>query len=234
MIAKYLGLSTVVQPCQRSWFTTAIARIVVGVCGVWMLTSTVLAHPFHISTAEMEFNKKSGRWEIALKLQAVDVEQSLSAQLKRKINLEKEARIDELLTAYLSGHFYLAEQADVLVARENSEELQRDVQSPATNEGAKADAAATSGEGVASKLAENRSSLHWVGKELDTNWLWVYFEITPLKDSGQPQVLVNSVLVDWTSGQINTVSVRNAGKRTALKMTAKQPWAKFSKAWAEN
>ena len=52
--------------------------IVSGICWGGLATSQVLAesvvHPFHISVAEMEYNPKSKRFEVSLKMHASDLE----------------------------------------------------------------------------------------------------------------------------------------------------------------
>lgn len=75
-----------------------------------------------------------------------------------------------------------------------------------------------------------RSRVHWVGSELMGAWIWLYFELElPLaRDDLQ---LFNTVLFDTNPGQINTVSVRHAGQRVALKLTSQQPSQKFPAQW---
>lgn len=197
-------------------------------------TSLAIIHPFHISTAEMEQNGKTGRFEVALKMHAVDLEQALSKQEKRAVNIEKDADAAQRLTSYLETHFFLLDKLH----------LQLDADQPAK---------------IDPKLS--CSKIHFVGHELKTNWLWIYFEVEPVParievaaDSKQaePQqaetkqavelestqatetavpalgrslVLVNSVLLDVTDGQINTVAVRHSGKKFSLRTTARQAWA---------
>jgi len=206
--------------------------------------STSLAiHPFHISTAEMERNKETGRFEVALKMQVVDLEQALSKQEKRAVNIEKDADAPQLLTRYLETHFFLLDK----------QHLQLDAEQPAPI-----------------KPQLSCSKIHYVGHELKTNWLWIYFELEPLptqtakpaaeneeadkkeadkneaeakqsvesestqetSESTDPLqdrslVLANSVLLDITDGQINTVAIRHLGKKFSLRTTARQAWAEL-------
>lgn len=202
-------------------------------------TSLAIIHPFHISTAEMEQNGKTGRFEVALKMHAADLEQALARQEKRAVHIEKDADAAQLLTSYLETHFFLLDKRH----------LQLDADQPAK---------------IDPKL--RCSKIHFVGHELKTNWLWIYFEVEPLpaqievaadaKEAvdlkaepqqaetkqavesestqatqttepprGRSLVLVNSVLLDVTDGQINTVAVRHAGKKFSLRTTARQAWA---------
>lgn len=204
--------------------------------------STSLAiHPFHISTAEMERNQKTGRFEVALKMQVFDLEQALSKQEQRAVNIEKDEDAPQLLTRYVETHFFLLDK----------QHLQLDAEQPAP---------------IDPQLS--CSKVHFVGHELKTNWLWIYFEVEPLatqiakpaaenkevdnkevdnkaaeakqslesestREAGESTdplrerslVLVNSVLLDITDGQINTVAVRHVGKKFSLRTTARQAWA---------
>ena len=183
---------------------------------IWLMaccSAAIAAHPFHISSAEMERNPQSQRFEVSLKLHALDLEQALSTQEKRKVNVEEDADVQQLLTSYLESHFFFTEMSHV-------------------GQGEDAKAA------IEPKFA--RSKIHFVGQELKTNWLWLYFEIElipskeidEIRKADEPQsaealVLVNSVLLDVTDGQINTVAVRHDGKRVSLRTTTRQSWAEF-------
>lgn len=159
------------------------------------------AHPFHISTAEMQFNTKTKRIEVSLKLQALDLERALALLAGKKVNVEKDD-VDELVQKYLAQHFYLA--------------TLHSVQSPT--------------DGRANAMSLSKVELH--GKELETSWLWLYFELEP-PAGDEPLALVNTVLIDVIEGQINTVSVRHAGARQALSMTAKKSWGEYSRRWLD-
>lgn len=165
--------------------------------------ASAAAHPFHTSTAEMEYNPRARRFEVSLKIHALDIEQALSARANRTVNIETDAQARPLLNEYLQSHFFLVEKNSL-----------RRVDSDAPGS---IDPKAT------------RSKLHFIGQELEKTWLWLYFEIElPMAEaSGEatPLILVNELLLDLTEGQINTVSVRRASKKSSLRMTAKQPWA---------
>ena len=163
------------------------------------------AHPFHISVAELEWNPESRRIEVSLKVQSLDTDQALSKLARQRVNIEKVAEPEKLLEKFLSSHFYLvpADQVDVSQPRQP-------------------------------QFAEDavRSKVHYIGHELEITWLWVYFELeleepTIQRMAAAPEtnwLLVNSVLLDITEGQINTVSIRHDDKKFSKRTTVKQPW----------
>ncbi len=179
---------------------------------LWM-SSLAVAHPFHISSAEFEYDAGSDRLQVSLKLQAVDVERALARLAGKPIKLEQ-AGVQQWLVSYLDRHLYLTSyvppQADVEPVLSD---IARDPSRVELPPG-----------------AGPRSRVHWVGSELKGAWMWLYFELElpPTRDNLQ---LVNTVLFDTNSGQINTVSVRHAGQRVALKLTTQQPSEKFPAQW---
>lgn len=156
-------------------------------------------HPFHISTAEFEFNRKTGVCEVSLKLHSMDLEKALATEFGKRMNLEKDAA-EEQITKYLNKHFVIF--AEDSASREESEKTP----------------------------AEHRSSVKFVGKEFKKSWLWLYFELKPPVQQASLK-MQNTLLLETTSDQINTVSVRHEGKRTGLRFDRKRPRLDFSKAW---
>ena len=158
-------------------------------------------HPFHISTAEMEFNKKTGLCEVSLKLHSTDLEKALAAEAGKRVNLEKEnAQVQ--ITEYLDKHFVLFCPAKTAEVDESSAKQQKIL----------------------------RSKINFVGKEFKTSWLWLYFEMKPPAELNSLK-LQNTILLETTSDQINTVSVRNKTRRVALKFDRKNPRLDFSSDW---
>ncbi len=84
---------------------------------VWVGLSTAgMAHPFHTSTAEMEFNAQTGRFEIALKIHASDYEFMLHKgselsgveaenQTSKSLKLTKKELLERHAVAYLERNF---------------------------------------------------------------------------------------------------------------------------------
>ena len=211
-----------------------LSRIAAFVASVVVLTTTtpLSAHPFHISTAEMEFNLQSRKFEVSLKLHAADLENALSKLAGRPITLENQ-QVDTLIETYLDQHFFLA-GLSLQPAQERAAE----------------------GATVRSGVPQGRrTQASLVGREPEATWIWLYFELglvqaaettskpaaastfsADVEDrtaAGNDLALVNSVLQETVSGQINTVSVRHVAKRYALKMDGQQPWQPFSSTWLE-
>lgn len=69
-------------------------------------TSTAFAHPFHLCSGEMEFNPKTKRWEVAMKMHPSDIETVIRKKSGKKIDVAAKEGSPEL-TDYLSKHFQL-------------------------------------------------------------------------------------------------------------------------------
>lgn len=164
------------------------------------------AHPFHISMAEMEFNSETQRLEVSLKLHASDLENVLSAMAGKRIDVEKDP-LNDLVEGYLNRRFVLTTQklVDALSKTE----------------------AVDATEGLTSKA-------HFVGSELETTWVWLYFELElpqAMLDSSSNLYFVNAVLMERIKDQINTATVRVGTRRHAIKTTLKSPFQEFSVLW---
>lgn len=74
-----------------------------------LLLPLLIAHPYHVSLAELEFNAASGRWEVALRLHPGDLDAALSHDQRRRVILEREtpAAARRIAIAYLNKHFRL-------------------------------------------------------------------------------------------------------------------------------
>jgi hypothetical protein len=163
-------------------------------------------HPFHISTAEVEFNAQTKRLEVGLKCQSMDLERALGGLVGKKIDIEKDPQVDALVTRYLSHNFYLA------------------ISTPATKD-------KTASTEVAQEIpAPPKQPIKFIGKEFETTWVWIYFELQP-PPGDDPLVLVNRVLFEVNTGQINTCLIRQVGKRHAIKSTTIKPLQEFKREW---
>ncbi|MBI3887176.1 MAG: hypothetical protein HY302_15830 [Opitutae bacterium] len=83
------------------------------------------AHPLHVSHAEADFNRDTGKLEVALKVFADDFEARLATRAGHRVSLEKtpKAELDALCLAYLAATFTVksrdgARQTLALVGRE--------------------------------------------------------------------------------------------------------------------
>ena len=72
-----------------------------------LLPCIATAHPLHVSHAEADFNRDTGKLEIALKVFADDFEAKLTARAGRRVSLDKTPKVelDALCLAYLAETF---------------------------------------------------------------------------------------------------------------------------------
>jgi hypothetical protein len=200
-------------------------------------------HPFHISMAEMEYNAKERRLEVALKLHSIDLENALSRQAGRRINVEKDD-IKELVEKYLNQHFQVfavdsSVEASRLPRSLGDQSTQHEPEDkPAGGEPALPSTWLIQGAEVASKDANLRSKVNFVGQELETSWLWIYFElkIEPKRleqASGNRWGMRNTILMDGIRDQLNTVSIRSGSERQSLKFSRRVYLHELKSSWLE-
>lgn len=68
----------------------------------WLtLTAQGVAHPFHVSIAEAEWNQETAKLEVALRLKPMDLEQAVRQVSGERIRLEDSKRCDPLIERYL-------------------------------------------------------------------------------------------------------------------------------------
>ena len=68
---------------------------------------TTFAHPFHSNITEIEWNPESGRFEVAMKLDAAGMEDAISVDRKRVFRLESDDEPDSAVRKYVSARFDL-------------------------------------------------------------------------------------------------------------------------------
>lgn len=73
-------------------------------------SSTCHAHPNHIGVTEVEWNASTGRFEVAMKLRATDLEDAISVINKKPWRLENAADLEIQLQSYLKEHFSITFQ----------------------------------------------------------------------------------------------------------------------------
>lgn len=69
----------------------------------WNESATI--HPNHFSTAEVGWNEKTGKFEIALCVWPSDLEKALAELAGKSIDLEKKEGLDELIAQYIASKF---------------------------------------------------------------------------------------------------------------------------------
>ena len=182
--------------------------------GCSMINTAKANHPFHVSTAEVEFNAKTKRLEVGLKCQSADLERALRLMAGRKLDIENDPQVDELVTRYVTDNFFLAVAPLVAKAEKPDNPPGK---SPAND--------------VEPEIPNApEEPIKLIGKEFETKWIWIYFELQP-PPGDDPLVLVNRVLFEVNTGQINTCLIRQSGKRHALKSTANKLLQEFDRKW---
>lgn len=153
-----------------------------------------LAHPFHVSVAEAQWNNDRSRLQIALRLSPRDLDAVLSQASGRRVVLEKESdeKTKELLIAYLRDRVYLSSS-----------------QQDATTRDAEA-------------VDQRRRRFHWVGVEDEVRYVWVYFELE--RPVGSDSVwLSNRVMFETEPTQINTLQLLRSDPPIAVRTTRDNP-----------
>lgn len=168
------------------------------------------SHPFHVTTAEARWNPESGRLEISVRCHPIDLENSLRKMTGKQIDLDKTSEVDSLITDYLNQHFILRDPA-----KKANESADLKIEPKAEKPKAEAQ----------SGLAK----LHWVGKEIDAKWAWIYFELEPESGAGD-LTLTNTLLMEVLEDQTNTVLILQGTKRKSLLFRANTKTLLFPRA----
>jgi hypothetical protein len=143
------------------------------------------AHPFHTSMAEMEYNAKTRRFEVALKLYAVDCETALARVSGKPCDLDNEEARDKLLGKYIQQRFQIVDAKAAKSTRTPAKPASKQTQS-----------------------ASSTKRFNYVGSEVSGASLWVYFELEP--PSGEPNfTLRNEVLLEVQPEQVNVIRLQH-------------------------
>ena len=192
-----------------------------------------LAHPFHTSLTEMDWNSSTGCWEVGLRVFASDLELVLR-QYQPKLVLDSKSfdktETRQLIQMYLQSRFFLtdSEPTDVVGPAESSESSANvAIEQKSSDFGtAQADAFHPQRPQQVSDLQYDEKAEHvrqvkqhilWVGHEIEGSWIWLYFELVP-PTRDQEMSLVHQILIDINDDQINTVSARNGKQRISAQM----------------
>lgn len=198
------------------------------------MLAPVEAHPFHTTTAEIEYNRQSGRFEVSLKVPAADLEEALTRETLQvakamqggggreatqtagslqRVTLAETPEVERLIVAYLKTHFFLTSQPVDAPAGADAEARADEVfDKPSSH----ASAGATRPDAT-----EHHSRLHWLGMELDKSSTWLYFELEP--PEGDKLSLGNELFMELNPQQINTCTLRTAATKFSLRTDARHP-----------
>lgn len=84
----------------------SIAMFFFGLGLLIACAANAVAHPFHVSIAEGEWNAETKCLEVSLRVSPEDLETALTKQASEKVRLEETENVDEQITAYLQEHFH--------------------------------------------------------------------------------------------------------------------------------
>lgn len=158
----------------------------------------VWAHPFEVTTAQLDWNGTTDAFEVALRISPDQLGAILATfDLKTTedpTDREASKQIDDALAEFLRRHFRLLAS-----------------EPPATS----------------NDQCENPSAqLHWVGREEDEGAIWLYFEL--LVGTGCDPTrftLHNSLFLEERPRQLNTVRVRIGQRQKAWVLSQERPSA---------
>ena len=199
------------RPSRCFWFSVTLVIAFCFTCS----NISIANHPFHVATAETRWNMETKKLEVSIRCHPIDLETALRRRTGKKIDLDTTENVDELLTEYLRETFQLhqgplpapppaASPTEALNVPKNSTDA------PTSN----------------SKTESNLAKLHWIGKEIDMKWAWLYIELEP-KDLNQEQHMTNTILMDVLDDQSNTVIIRLGTERQSLMFHQKKRTLSF-------
>ncbi len=174
-------------------------------------------HPFHRSEAEGEFDPESGRLEVALRIDSIELELALENFSGRPVDLEQPQGAEAILFAYLRDNLRAKSRWSALPKPEAAPAPPRAPGGPAPA-GSPAPARRP---GATAGWAE----LHWVGYELEGLDAWLYFELE-LPARGDRLDWCNALLTERHPFQENLALLTDRrGRRFAVETSPDQPWA---------
>ncbi len=147
-------------------------------------------------------NAESGRLEVALRVFPDDLEEALSRRANRRIDLEKTKDVDDLIVAYLKEVF------TVRPALPKKEPKQLAPPAPPPK--------------PTPKPKVKVGDIHWVGKEVEVQAAWLYFEVS-LPGGIHQMEFGNRVFFASQAGQINTMTIKEGAFKTSVRFTAEAP-----------
>jgi hypothetical protein len=173
----------------------------------FLLTAAML-HPVHETVSEVEWNEKSHRLEVALRLDALDEEWL-------RMQAGDPADVSKWTIAYLRRKFRITDAhpgvttADAPIA---------DGGPPAKN--------------VPQARDDSSATYHWIGSEDRGSFVWWYFEIEPV-DHQRPQWIDVRLLWERNENYVNRILVLGQQPRRAFTLTTQRPKAPFGDAARE-
>jgi len=186
-------------------------------------------HPYHVSLAEVNWNTKSHKFEVALCLWPADLEKALARQTGRPIDLEKEPNIDRLMESYIAKRFTIhstneqTEKPEKHQAATTIELVGTKAAPPSVTKNRNLLVAPPTPIDIATVTAQDAPKsvstaqppkMKWFGHEADAKKVWVYFEITA--EPGAKWTAENRVFFELNDDQLNHIQWNGTGKTETL------------------
>jgi hypothetical protein len=179
------------------------------------------SHPFHVATAETKWNLETGRLEVSIRCHPIDLETALGKIAGKKVDLDKTENVDALLTTYLEQNFKIHQGSLPADPQNDKPSTLEPTALPSAADLNSANQKTTTQNLAAKDIDQSLAKLHWVGKEVDLKWAWLYIEIEPA-DLEQELHLTNTILMDVLDDQSNTVIIRLGNQRQSLMFNQKK------------
>lgn len=185
------------------------ARLIMVLFGIYSTLGpcapAAMSHPFHTSSAEMDWNPQCGCWEVSLRLVANDLELALQ-RLTPHIRLDsldmEDAETSRVIQDYIQSCFFLTDSDNT-----GSEAILK-ISPPTVAPGEISAGSSALDRGLSvGRSRPSLSTVNWVGQEIQGTWIWLYFELVP-STSDRRLKLVHQVLADVNVDQLNIVSLR--------------------------
>lgn len=185
------------------------ARLILVLLGIYSTlgpcATAAMSHPFHTSSAEMDWNPQCGCWEVSLRLVASDLELALQ-RLTPKLRLDsldmEAAQTSRVIQDYIQSCFFLTDNDN------KGSETAFQISTPTVVPGEISAGSSALDSGLSGGQSRpSLSTVNWVGQEIQGTWIWLYFELVP-STSDHRLKLVHQVLADVNVDQLNIVSLR--------------------------
>ena len=210
MIAsRALRESRVSFATRKTTLTTGSRLFTLGCLLVLFTCQTAEAtHPFHTTFAEIEWNSETQRFEVALQLPGLQIDEELSRIHKRRINTETTADAESLLRDYITNRFEITDKSHgrCRIHWVGMEVELRDVW--AYFEVELLESATISGAATVSNFGANQSNSEPKRQTKSSSF--------------EALTLTNRILTDVLAGQLNMASIIVGNQRASLNLTAEQ------------
>ncbi len=183
---------------KTNWRSVVLVVIVLAT-SAWF-SGEAVAHPSHVTIGEAEWNRQSKSLEVAIRVNAADLEKSLRRRAKgAKVVLKSgEATADRPTADYVNSRLALY------------------VRDPADRDTAARDTAGR--DPVDREADKKRVKLKWVGMEVEMHHVWLYFEF-PMQNTPAEFTFENRLFLDLEEDQVNTMIFKVGGRKKTLHFT---------------